>query len=152
MSNSSRSAARKVAVQALYQWQMTNQAPKTIANEFIADRQVYGADLSYFTKLVVEIPTLLKELQITIAPFLDRDWERLDIVERSVLLLATFEIKYCSQVPFRVVISEAVEACKMFGTIEGYRYVNGVLDRMAQVHRPTEMSKKEAPSGVGIDG
>ena len=152
MSNSSRSAARKVAVQALYQWQMTNQVPKTIANEFVADRQVYGADLSYFTKLVVEIPTLLEELQITIAPFLDRDWDRLDIVERSVLLLAAFEIKHCSQVPFRVVISEAVDACKMFGTTEGYRYVNGVLDRMAQVHRPREMAKKESRGEAEIDG
>ena len=152
MSNSSRSAARKVAVQALYQWQMTNQSPQTIAEEFTAHRELYGADLPYFCRLVVEIPSQVKELQLAIKPFLDRDWTRLDVVERSVLLLGAFEIKHCMEIPFRVIISEAIEACKMFGTVDGYRYVNGVLDRMAQVHRPTETTKEETMPGVGLDG
>ena len=151
-SNSSRSAARKVAVQALYQWQMTNQSPKIIADEFALHRELHGADLSYFTRLVVEIPAQVKELQVSIKPFLDRDWARLDIVERSVLLLGAFEIKHCFEVPFRVVISEAIEACKMFGTLEGHRYVNGVLDRMAHAHRSAETADEELPPQAGMDG
>lgn len=132
--------ARRCAVQALYQWQMAGQEPRDIVQEFVAERELVGVDMEYFTTLVREVPRYFDTLQADLTPFLDREWRQLDPVERSVLLIGAYEMRYCLEIPYRVVINEGVELCKMFGTVEGHRYVNGVLDRLAHTTRGAEVN------------
>ena len=141
--NHGRVRARRCAVQALYQWQMAGQEPCDIVKEFVSDRELVSVDMEYFTGLVSEVPRHFDTLKADLAPFLDREWPQLDPVERSVLLIGAYEMRYCLEIPYRVVINEGVELCKMFGTVEGHRYINGVLDRLAHTTRGTEVN---APS------
>lgn len=131
--------ARRSAVQALYQWQLGGQEPADIVEEFKTDRELVSVDLDYFQHLVRDVPKHFEELRGDLMACLDREWTRLDPVERSVLLLGAYELRYCPETPWRVVISECVELCKMFGTVEGHRYVNGVLDRLARTLRAVEV-------------
>ena len=132
--------ARRCAVQALYQWQMAGHDPQAIVREFVADRELVSVDMDYFTVLVNEVPARFDILQGDLTPLLDREWLKLDPVERSVLLIGAYEMRYCLEIPYRVVINEGVELCKMFGTVEGHRYVNGVLDRLAHSARGPEIT------------
>lgn len=132
--------ARRCAVQALYQWQMAGQEPRDIVQEFVAERELVSVDMEYFTTLVREVPQHFDTLQADLTPLLDREWRQLDPVERSVLLIGAYEMRYCLEIPYRVVINEGVELCKMFGTVEGHRYVNGVLDRLAHTTRGAEVN------------
>jgi N utilization substance protein B len=136
--NRGRIRARRCAVQALYQWQMAGLEPRDIVKEFVADRELISVDLDYFNTLVREVPRHFEVLKVDLEGCLDRDWARLDLVERSVLLIGAYEMRHCLQMPYRVVINEGVELCKMFGTAEGHRYINGVLDRLAQAQRGAE--------------
>ncbi len=132
--------ARRCAVQALYQWQMAGAEPSAIVREFVADRELVSVDMAYFSNLVREVPLQFETLKADLEPCLDRAWKSLDPVERSVLLIGAFELRNCLDMPFRVVINEGVELCKMFGTAEGHRYINGVLDRLAQTQRAVEVA------------
>ena len=138
--NQGRVRARRCAVQALYQWQMTAQQPPDIIKEFVADRELVNVDMEYFEQLVREVPRHFDALKNDLDACLDREWTKLDPVERSVLLIGAYEMRHCLEMPFRVVINEGVELCKMFGTAEGHRYINGVLDRLAQARRAVEIS------------
>ena len=144
-SNHGRVRARRCAVQALYQWQMAGQEPRDIVKEFVSDRELVSVDMEYFTSLVSEVPRHFETLKTDLTPFLDREWLQLDPVERSVLLLGAYEMRYCLEIPYRVVINEGVELCKMFGTVEGHRYVNGVLDRLAHTARSVEVRATQRP-------
>lgn len=137
--NRGRIRARRCAVQALYQWQLGGQQPDDIISEFVADRELVSVDLPYFKNLVTVVPQHFDELKSDLDTCLDREWLKLDPVERSVLLLGAYEMRFCPEMPYRVVISEGVELCKMFGTAEGHRYVNGVLDKLARNLRTTEI-------------
>lgn len=130
--------ARRCAVQALYQWQVQEESAQKIVDEFEECRELIKVDLIYFTQLVCEVAARFEELQKHLLLCLDMDWERLDLVERSVLLLSAYEMKFCEDVPYQVVINEGVELCKMFGTVEGFRFVNGALDKLARNLRPVE--------------
>lgn len=136
--------ARRCAVQALYQWQMAGAEPSAIVREFVADRELVSVDMEYFSALVREVPLQFETLKADLEPCLDRAWKSLDPVERSVLLIGAFELRNCLDMPYRVVINEGVELCKMFGTVEGHRYVNGVLDRLAQTQRAVEVAAPPA--------
>ena len=133
--------ARRSAVQALYQWQLGGQEPTEIVEEFKNDRELVSVDLDYFQHLVRDVPEHFEQLQQDLGTCIDREWNKLDPVERSVLLLGAYELRYCPETPYRVVISECVELCKMFGTVEGHRYVNGVLDRLARSLREPEIDR-----------
>lgn len=143
--NHGRVRARRCAVQALYQWQMAGQEPRDIVKEFVSDRELVSVDMEYFTGLVSEVPRHFDTLKSDLSPFLDRDWLQLDPVERSVLLIGAYEMRYCLEIPYRVVINEGVELCKMFGTVEGHRYVNGVLDKLAHSARDVEVKASQQP-------
>ena len=138
--NQGRVRARRCAVQALYQWQMAGGDPHDIVREFVADRELVSVDMDYFESLVREVPKRFEVLTGDLTPYLDREWRQLDPVERSVLLIGAYEMRYCLEIPYRVVINEGVELCKMFGTVEGHRYVNGVLDKLAHQTRGTEIA------------
>jgi N utilization substance protein B len=130
--------ARRCAVQALYQWQVAGQDPQDILREFVAERELVKVDLDYFAALIRGIPDHVDELVEDLRPALDRDWQQVGPVERSVLLVGAYELRYCPHIPWRVVVNEAIELCKMFGAEEAHKYVNGVLDRIARKLRPYE--------------
>lgn len=135
-----RHAARRVALQALYQWQLTGDSPKDILAQFREERPLKGADLGYFRELTLGVPEELARLDAAVEPFLDRPMDRVDPVERAVLRLATYELMQCLDVPYRVVINEAVDLAKVFGAEQGHRFVNGVLDKAVRSLREAEIN------------
>ena len=138
--NAARVKARRSAVQALYQWQVAGATPAAIVAEFLNEREVDKADLEYFATLLREIPRESETLRARLQPLLDRPWERVGPVERSVLLIGAYELLHCLHIPYRVVVNEGVELTKMFGADEAHRYVNGVLDRLARDLRAVEVN------------
>ena len=139
MNRGSRHKARQAAVQALYQWQLTEQPPEEIEEHFILDHEMSGVDLEFFDTLVKQIPLHLHELDDHLAPHLDRDLEDVDPVERAILRLGTYEFEFHPEVPYKVVINEAVELAKTFGSEHGHRFINGVLDKVAAKLRASEV-------------
>lgn len=131
MTDGSRHLARKTAVQALYQWDLTEQDPRDIERHFINDHDFTGVDMAYFRHLVTSVPLYHQEIDSRLAPHLDRDFDRVDPVERAILRIGAYELEYETTIPVRVVIDEAVELAKMFGAEHGFRFVNGVLDKVA---------------------
>ncbi len=132
--------ARRCAVQALYQWQLAEQDPSDILKEFVADRELIKVDMEYFELLIKGVPRHISILSEDLATVLDRPLDKVNPVERTVLLLGAFELHYQPDVPWRVAVNEAVELVKMFGAEQGYRYVNGTLDKLAKRLRPEEVA------------
>ncbi len=126
-----RSRARRLALQALYQWQMAGQDLKDIEAQFLAE--VKGElDVAYFRELLHNIPRRLETIDAHLLPFLDRPLERIDPVERALLRMGAYELLYRPDIPYKVAINEAVELAKRFGAEQSYRYINGVLDKLAR--------------------
>lgn len=142
MTQGSRSRARQAAIQALYQWQLTGQQPESIERDFISDSELSGVDVEYFRHLVLEVPRRQQELDGRLGPCLDRELRDVDPVERAILRVGAFEFEFHPEIPYRVVINEAVELAKIFGAEQGHRYVNAVLDRLAARLRPDEVGRK----------
>lgn len=138
-----RSQARRHAVQAIYQWQMAGQDVGEIANQFLEEQALESFDVPYFQDLLQGVPQHLSELDELLKPALDRAIESVDPVERAVLRLGTYELRYKPEVPYRVVINEAVELAKVFGAEQGHKYVNGVLDQVAKKVRTGEIKAKQ---------
>lgn len=136
MAVSSRHLARQAAVQALYQWDLTEQAPETILEHFIREHDTSDMDEEYFQTLVREVPLFHRELEAHIIPKLDRDLDDVDPVERAILRIGAYELEYRSDIPRNVVINESVELAKTFGAELSYRFINGVLDKVASELRP----------------
>jgi len=156
-----RSRARRYAVLALYQWQLTGQDPAEIVRDFFGDpawvREVVESlvddaadsavsakteeiayDRELFQELLLGVPAHRKELDERLQPALDRPIERVDPVERAILRAGVYELLYSPSVPFRVAINEAVDLAKLLGAEQGHRFVNGVLDRVARNARGAE--------------
>ena len=144
-----RSRARQHALQALYQWQLTGQDVADIERQFLENEELAKADVGLFVDLLHGVPGNLRELDEALGPLLDRPVERVDPVERAVLRIGAFELSHHLDIPYRVVINEAVELAKRFGAEQGHRYVNGVLDKLAQRLRSRESAPKSRKPGVG---
>ncbi len=142
MSGGSRNRARQAAVQALYQWQLTQQPPDEIESHFINDHELQGVDLEYFHRLVREVPLHLHELDDHLIPHLDRDIEEVDPVERAILRIGAFELEFHPEIPYKVVLNEAVELAKTFGAEHGHKYINAVLDKVASHLRAGEIGRQ----------
>lgn len=138
MSKPSRHMARQAAVQALYQWQLTGQTPEDIESHFISDHELKDVDIEYFHRMVREVPLHLHELDDHLTPHLDRGIDEVDPVERAILRLGAYELEFCLEIPYKVVINEAVELAKTFGAEHGHKYVNAVLDKVAGKLRKSE--------------
>lgn len=136
-----RTMARRCAVQALYQWQLTGQDVDDIYQQFLVERNMAKIDTEMFKELLVGITKELANLDEKIQPHIDRDISEVDPVERAVLRLGAYELMYKLEIPYRVVINEALEAVKTFGAEQGHRYVNGVLDKLAQEVRELEVKR-----------
>lgn len=133
-----RSRARRRALQALYAWQLSGNRIETVIDEFRHEQDMQIADLEYFEDIVRGVERSQVELDAAILPFLDREIARVDPIERAVLRIAAYELRDRIDVPYRVVLNEAVETTKRFGSEHGHTYVNGVLDKLAGVWRATE--------------
>jgi N utilization substance protein B len=133
-----RSQARSLAVQALYQWQVTGQDVADVVNQFLTTQDVRKFEVAYFRDLVSGVPTHLQQVDTALQSHLDRPVEQVDLVERAILRLGAYELAEHPEIPYRVVINEAVELAKTFGAEQGHRYVNGVLDKVARALRPLE--------------
>ena len=127
-----RSWARRYAMQALYQWQMTGQDLNLIDAQFLTEEDMNKADVVYFQELLHQSLQRTHILNEALVPFLDRPLEQVDPVERAILWIATYELLFRPDVPYRVVINEAVELAKKFGAEQGHRFVNGVLDKLSR--------------------
>ena len=136
MARGSRHLARQAAVQALYQWDLTEQAPESILEHFIQQHDTTEIDEDYFQLLVREIPLYHRELEAHIIPMLDRELDDVDPVERAILRIGAYELEYQSDIPKKVVINESVELAKTFGAELSYKFINGVLDKVAAELRP----------------
>ncbi len=139
MSQRKRHQARRLALQALYQWQVTGDDIGDISSQFVAENDSDKYDIDYFRDLFQGVPTHLDELDRELQPLIDRDIERVDLVERAALRLGVYELLHHPEVPFRVVINESVELAKVFGADKGHRYVNGVLDKVSRKVRAVEV-------------
>jgi transcription antitermination protein NusB len=126
-----RSAARQRTLQALYQWQFTGQATQVIETQFLEEQEMSKVDIPYFQKLLHNIPKYVNQLDAAFTPFLDRHIAQLDPIELAILRIGCYELTYCQDVPFKVVINEAVELAKRFGAEQSHKYINGILDKLA---------------------
>jgi N utilization substance protein B len=133
-----RTRARRRAVQALYAWELGGNPMRKVIDDFRSEQDMQIADLEYFEDLLRGVDAHRAELDAGLAPLLDRDIARVDPIERAVLRVSAYELKYRLDVPYRVVLNEAVEVAKRFGSEQGHTYVNGVLDKLAHAWRAVE--------------
>jgi len=141
-----RHLARKRAVQALYMWQMTGENVSDIEAQFLTEHDMKNVDLKYFKELLHQVPAHVQELDDHISPLLDRPFNELDPVECAIMRLGVYEFQHRIDIPYRVVINEAVELAKIFGAEEGHKYVNSILDKVAKKIRSIEVNaRKPAP-------
>jgi N utilization substance protein B len=136
--SAARAVARKLAVQALYRWQLNAASWQDLVAEFADDPDMPRADGTYFNDLIRDVCTGHEALDLSLQPFLDRAAVHLDPIEHAVLLIASCELQNRPEIPFRVAINEAVGLAKRFGGTDGHKFVNGVLDRAAHTWRAAE--------------
>ncbi len=139
-----RSRARRRALQAVYAWQMSGNPIARVIDEFRHEQDMEIADVEYFEDLVRGVDTHCAELDAALAPHLDREIDRVDPIERAALRIGAYELRHRIDVPYRVVINEAVEVAKRFGTEYGHTYVNGVLDKLVAEWRTAEFEAGRA--------
>jgi len=140
MKPQARRKARSLALQAIYQWQLVADDIVNIKMQFVDKINSKKVDAEYFNDLLDGVIKNVGAIDEVIMPLLDRKIRDLDAVELAVLRLATYELMMRLDVPYKVVINEALELTKNFGSIEGYKYVNGVLDKVARQLRTDKKS------------
>lgn len=133
-----RKGARELAIQALYQWQVTGRDGQDVALEFLAHRMTPGVDEVFFREVVIGATGAAAALDEALGTLADRPVGQLDPVEHAILLVGLYELQHRPEVPWRAVVSEAVDLCKRYGAADGHRYVNAVLDRAARRFRALE--------------
>lgn len=140
MKPAARRKARELALQAVYSWQMTNNPVHQIELHIATSNNMDKVDMGYFQELLRGVAKEAAELDEAIRPYLGRLPEELDVVEKAVLRLATYELTKRIDVPYKVVINEAIELAKGFGAEESHKFVNGVLDKAVKTLRKHELS------------
>ena len=135
-----RSLARRLALQALYQWQLTGQSFAELRNQYASDEGYPEVDPEYFAALLQGAVDDVAALDERIGQWIDRPVAQLDPIERAVLLIGVLELERHPEVPYRVVLNEGVELAKKFGATDGHKFVNAVLDRAARELRAAEQA------------
>ena len=147
-SGRARSLSRRLALQALYQWQMTGQSFPELRNQYTADEGYAEVDQEYFQQLLQGVIDDSAALDGMIGQWLDRPVAQLDPVEHAVLLIGVEELRAHVEVPYKVVLNECVELTKKFGATDGHKFINAVLDRAARQLRAAEQqATARRPSG-----
>lgn len=135
----SRKEARQFAMQAVYQWHMAGTSRGDLLKQYRAEPRMIKCDSEYFADLLEGVLTNEEELENQYEGVLDRPFDQLDPIERATLLLGAYELQHHPEVPYRVVINEAVELAKRYGANESHKYINGVMDRLAKKLREVEI-------------
>ncbi len=135
-------------MQAIYQWQMAGQNLTEIEAQFLQAQDMRKVDVDYFRELLHKIPAQLAVLDMDLKPSLDRAIEQIDPVERAILRIGAYEFRHHPEVPWKVVLNEAIELAKMFGGEESHRFINGILDKLAYRIRSAEIKagRKRQPA------
>lgn len=140
-----RKRARRRALQAIYQWQMTGQNPREILAQFREVQDLSGVDEAHFENLLLGVSSGVEGLDQEIQQFLDRPIGQVDMMEQVVLRIGAFEMLNCPESPFKVVVDECVDLAHRFGSEQGHSYVNAVLDKAARQWRPAEAGAATTP-------
>lgn len=139
---SERRVARKLALIAIYQWQMTGNTYQEIYAGLQEDKDlskdISKADMAFFQNLTKCAMDNTSEVDAELKPFLDREAEHLDQIERAMLRLATCELMNHPEVPYKVIVNESVNLTKKFGADQAHKFVNGVLDKLGAKIRAEE--------------
>lgn len=146
--------ARRFALQGIYEWLLTDyrfsktarnlmggNEPHSIAARTRADNAMHTVHLGYYHELMSNIPSQADALIVEISGFIDRDFMRLDPIERAVLLIGAYELKYSLHIPYKVVLDEAMQLNTHFGATDAHKLINAVLDRYAKQVRSLEINK-----------
>lgn len=141
MKPAARRKARMLALQGLYSWQMTNNAVSKVELDIATSNNMEKVDMGYFQELLRGVVSDCDELDDKIRPYLGRLPEEMDPVEQAILRLATYELTQRIDVPYKVVINEAIELAKSFGAEESHKFVNGVLDKAVKTLRKHEVMR-----------
>ncbi|WP_373018855.1 transcription antitermination factor NusB [Thiomicrorhabdus sp.] len=137
---SQRTETRRVALQALYQWQMNADEPFVIAKQFSEDGLLTGVDATLFNELLSEVSSKAVELDEVYGALLDRSVSMIDPVEKTIMRMGVYELQAKPEIPYKVIINECVELAKRFGAEDSHKYVNGILDKVAQQLRSMEVN------------
>lgn len=137
-----RTLARQAAVQALYQWQISGHDLSEIERQFLEEGRLKDAQKSYFNELLYGVPKNLDAIDLALSEFVDRPVDKIDPVERAILRIGVYELEHRPDMPYRVILNEGINLAKCFGADGSHRYVNGILDKVAQKKRTAEMNKR----------
>ncbi|WP_066803542.1 transcription antitermination factor NusB [Moraxella oblonga] len=153
--------ARRFAVQGLYEWLMTDyrfatqnrdllggNEPHTIVARTRSENAMHTVHLGYYHELMREIPLKAGELIVEIARYLDRSFDKLDMIERAILLIGAYELKYSKHIPYKVVLDEAMQLNTHFGATDAHKLINAVLDRYAKEIRNNEKGESSNDSDI----
>ena len=135
-----RKRARRRALQAIYQWQITHQDASEILHQFREVQDLSQVDVGHFEILLQGVINENKRLIDALEPFLDRPMDQVDVMERVVLMIGAWELLECPDMPYRVVLDESVDLARRFGSEQGHSYVNAVLDKAARTLRADEVA------------
>ena len=133
-----RQRARRFAMQAIYQWHLTQQTFSELEKQFLAQEEMVSVDVDYFRLLVKQVIFYQVALDEQLKNFLDRPVQSLDFVELAILRMAAYELTYQAELPYKIILNEAIELAKCFGATDGHKYVNGILHPLARKLRPLE--------------
>ena len=136
MKPSPRRKARELAVQAVYSWQMSKNSVTDVETHFLTENAKRRFEIDYFQKLFRGVTSNISSVDGAIEPHLDRPLAEVDHIEKAIIRVAVFELSDCLDVPYRVVINEAIELAKIFAADDSHKFVNGVLDKTVKLIRP----------------
>lgn len=143
MKVNARTRTRRLVLQGLYEWQISGNQPVKIEAQFLVEKDTKKINVDYFRELIIGVPRHIDEIDALISPLVDRSIDEIDAVERAALRLATYELLRHPEIPYRVIINESIELVKMFGAEQGYRFINGILDKLAEEIRSAEVNARK---------
>ncbi|WP_394129574.1 transcription antitermination factor NusB [Shewanella maritima] len=132
MKPSERRKARRLAVQAIYSWQLSQNNVADVEHEFLTEQKTDGVDIAYFRELLAGVASKTDQIDALIKPHLDRDFDDVSPVEKAIVRLAAYELTFRKDVPFKVAINEGIELAKAFGADDSHKFVNGLLDKLVK--------------------
>ncbi|WP_417357094.1 transcription antitermination factor NusB [Gallaecimonas pentaromativorans] len=124
-----RRKARRLALQAIYQWQMTKDPIAEVEHQFLTEQDMNEVDVDFFRDLIVGVATHTDELDTILTRYVSRPLDDVDLVEKAALRLGLYELTRRKDVPYKVALNEAIELAKTFAAEDSHKFVNGVLDK-----------------------
>jgi N utilization substance protein B len=136
-----RKHARDKAMQALYQWQLSAEDLDWIRDHYLQEQGVSSGDEEYFLELLYQVPPRVESLDRTYRKYVTNFEDHLDPIETSILRIATYELENHPEIPYQVVLNEAINLAKTYGADDSHKFINGVLDPLCQALRKLETAE-----------